>query len=71
MFIEIWVSLVIILFFIFNIVEMTALGFCSVYRTHISMNTKDSERSKAFGMASFAGTIAFVIGPRKFPRFYI
>uniref|UniRef100_A0AC34QDQ6 Uncharacterized protein n=1 Tax=Panagrolaimus sp. JU765 TaxID=591449 RepID=A0AC34QDQ6_9BILA len=63
MFIEIWVSLVIVLFFLFNIIEMTALGFCSVYRTHIAMNSKDSERSKAFGITSFAGSIAFVIGP--------
>uniref|UniRef100_A0AC34PWJ2 Uncharacterized protein n=1 Tax=Panagrolaimus sp. JU765 TaxID=591449 RepID=A0AC34PWJ2_9BILA len=63
MFIEVWVSLVIVLFFLFNIIEMTALGFCSVYRTHIAMNSQDSERSKAFGITSFAGSIAFVIGP--------
>uniref|UniRef100_A0AC34F8H3 Major facilitator superfamily (MFS) profile domain-containing protein n=1 Tax=Panagrolaimus sp. ES5 TaxID=591445 RepID=A0AC34F8H3_9BILA len=56
----------VVLLIIFQALCGIAGGFGSVYRTHMSMATAESERAKAFGLAMFASAIGSIVGPRKF-----
>ncbi|KAE9549354.1 hypothetical protein FO519_007429 [Halicephalobus sp. NKZ332] len=63
LFIEVYSSAAIVLFFIFDILHGIAGGMMSVFRTHIAMNSLESERAKAFGLTMLASAVGFMIGP--------
>lgn len=55
----------VVLLIIFQLIIGVAGGCGSVYRTHLSMATAESERSKAFGYSMLATAIGSIIGPCK------
>uniref|UniRef100_A0A7E5A199 MFS domain-containing protein n=1 Tax=Panagrellus redivivus TaxID=6233 RepID=A0A7E5A199_PANRE len=61
--IQLKTSAALILFLLFDIFNGIASGFSSAYRTHISMASKENERSKAFGLSMFASSLGLILGP--------
>uniref|UniRef100_A0AC35EZ62 Major facilitator superfamily (MFS) profile domain-containing protein n=1 Tax=Panagrolaimus sp. PS1159 TaxID=55785 RepID=A0AC35EZ62_9BILA len=43
-----------------------SFGFGNVYRTHIAMATKESERSKGYGLSNLSYSLGTILGPCKF-----
>uniref|UniRef100_A0A7E4VED7 MFS domain-containing protein n=1 Tax=Panagrellus redivivus TaxID=6233 RepID=A0A7E4VED7_PANRE len=63
LFIELKESFATWLFLSYDIIIGFSGGFASTYRTYIAMESKEEERSKAFGMTMFASSIGFLLGP--------
>ena len=63
--VEINPSAAVVLIIIFQLIIGVAGGCGSVYRTHLSMATEESERSKAFGISMLATAIGSIVGPCK------
>uniref|UniRef100_A0A7E4W8M5 MFS domain-containing protein n=1 Tax=Panagrellus redivivus TaxID=6233 RepID=A0A7E4W8M5_PANRE len=61
--IEVKSSAAMFLFLFYDIFHGISAGFSSAYRTHISMASKEHERSRAFGLSMFAGSLGFLLGP--------